>query len=151
MAEIKYGHRRPVVLQVREPSMGMIQLGKISEAYPSKGWAYLNNITAQMRKSREYAVAPCVVSLMRAWQIQLVYYYDANISGTYYTRLDDLLKNGAVKSYSYRPAYWHLGEGYWGRQAGQMKSKFTNDTLILDWEELVIEQAPSVSQLALAL
>ncbi len=30
---MKYGARRPVVLQVREPSMGMIQLGKISQVY----------------------------------------------------------------------------------------------------------------------
>lgn len=148
---MKYGSRRPVVLQVREPSMGMIQLGKISQVYPSKAWAYLNNISAQMRKSREYAVAPCVVSLMRAWDIQLVYYYDSNIQGTYYTRLDDLLKNGKVKSYSYRPAYWHLGEGYWSRQAGQMKSKFTDDTLILDWEELVMESTSSVNQLAFSI
>jgi len=145
---MKYGSRRPVVLQVREPSMGMIQLGKISEVYPSKAWAYLNNISAQMRKSGEYAVAPCVVSLMRAWGVEGIYYYDKAQERTYHVRLRDLLAQGEIKAYSYRPAYWHLPVAVWYMRAGQMRSKYTEDVLVLDWEQIVPVEKPA--QLALA-
>lgn len=146
---MKYGSRRPVVLQVREPSMGMIQLGKISQVYPECRWGYLNNISAEMRKTGEYAVAPCVISLMQAWMVNTVYYFDKESGLRYFVGIDRILEQGHLKASSYRPAYWHLRVALWNCKTGQKSSKFTNDTLTLEWEQP--EMAIQPAQLAFSL
>lgn len=147
MAEIKYGARRPVVLQVREPSMGMIQLGKIVPVYPLCRWAYVNNLSAEMRKTAEIAVAPCVVSIMQAWQAETIYYYDSK-GGTYHTSLKRLLERGQLKQYSYRPAYYHMAIKDWERRPDKVQSKYTEDTMVLEWESPEVAAQPA--QLALS-
>lgn len=135
-----------MVLQVREPSMGMIQLGKISQVLPFKTWGYINNLSAQMRDAHESAVAPCVVELMKAWHVDYIYYYDMKEMITYRVSLKDLLEYGQLKHYSYRPAYWHLHARYWHEMHDRVQSIYTNETLMLDWEQPEI--APDPSQLA---
>lgn len=131
---MKYGSRRPVVLQVREPSMGMIQLGKIAPT--PQGWAYFNNISAQMRKTAEYAVAPCVVTVMTSWNVKTIHYYDADTNRTYTTDLASLVNHGSFKSYGKRPPYWHLHISKWWVTGGKIWSAYVDEMLQLDWLSL---------------
>ncbi|MFA5054452.1 MAG: hypothetical protein WC565_10355 [Parcubacteria group bacterium] len=149
---MKYGARRPVVLQVREPSMGMIQLGKITMTHTktgwAAGWAYCNNISAQMLKTAEYAIAPCVVELMTEWRVYEVVYYDAHTVRSFRTSLAALTDLGHIKRYGNRPAYWHLPISEWEMQPGQVFSDYCTEMLMLEWGP---EVAAQPAQLAFSL
>lgn len=148
-----YGPRRPVVLQTREPSMGMIQLGKISVVYPPKPgvsyFSYLNNISAEMRKTGEYAVAPCIVDLLRDWCVQHIEYFDKESNTNYWTTPDALKRLGHLVHYGSRPPYWHLLIGHWHREMGRPSSKFAREILTLEWTTPEIARDTLVKQLSL--
>jgi len=145
-----YGPLRPVVLMTREPSMGWIRLGKISQVYPHKMWAYLNNVSAEMRKHEEYAVAPCVITLMEAWGVGAIGYFDKARSATFWITTERLKALGRLVGYSYRPAYWHCPVAYWQRAGGCARSKFTEEVLRLEWETPALSPEPRAQQLALS-
>ena len=131
---MKYGARREVVLKVQEPSVGLIQLGKIARRFHDSRWAYVNNISAEMRKTGEFAVAPCVVSLMRAWGVEVIMYYDAHTKTTWVTNPFTLVSDGRLVGYSYRPQYWHLKLEHWRESDHKIGSRYATDVMLLEWE-----------------
>jgi len=137
---MSHGARRRVVLKVKEPSVGVIQLGKITTRFHDQRWCYVNNISAEMRKTGEFAVAPCVAELMREWQVMVVMYYDERTKTTFVTNLDTLISEGHLVGYSYRPQYWHLPISRWMEVGHKVGTVWTTDTLALEWTNLAEAQ-----------
>jgi hypothetical protein len=132
-AGMEYGERRVVVLKVEEPSVGTIQLGKVAWRFHDHKWGYVNFISAEMRKTGEFAVAPCVVELMRAWKIEMIMYYDPKAKATYLTNIYTLCSEGHLVSYSYRPRYWHLAVEHWSKVDHKVESIWATEELLLEW------------------
>lgn len=130
---VKYGARREVVLIVQEPSVGRIQLGKIARRFHDGRWMYCNHISAEMRKTGEFAVAPCVVELMRAWGVEGVMYYDPKTKTTFVTNIYTLTSEGRLVSYSYRPRYWHLAIARWNEVTHKVGARWATEELGLEW------------------
>ena len=139
--EMQYGARRECVLLVQEPSVGLIRLGKVARRVDDLKWGYFNNISAEMRKTGEFAVAPCVVELMRAWGIELVAYWDHKTGSTFQTNIYTLCSEGRLVSYSYRPRYWHLPIGKWVEVRRRVGSIWASAELELEWTNQAEAQA----------
>lgn len=131
---MKYGARREVVLEVDEPSVGRIKLGKIARRFQDGHWVYANHISAEMRKTGEFGVAPCVLALMRAWQVDGIMYYDARTQTTFVTNLYTLCAEGKLVGYSYRPQYWHLALGEWREIPSKLGTRWATEVMALEWE-----------------
>lgn len=153
---MSYGHRRPVLLKVQEPSLGMVQLGKITQVSTKAfvKWSYVNNISAEMRRTREFGIAPCVMRLLKDWDVDLICYWDEPQDTTWFTRPSLTEEGGQLKRYGDRSPYWYLHETKWGRWPGRVTSRYVPDGtyITLDWDVPEIAAwtlAQNASQLAM--
>jgi hypothetical protein len=157
---MNYGYRRPVLLKVKEPSLGVVQLGKIARVKQAgrvlEWWRYVNNISAEMRKINSFGVAPCVVRLMAEWNVPVIHYYDKDTDMTYTMRMDEFLENAGNprRASESRSPYYYLPRPTWHAVHGQLHYEFVPDgtfiTLTWDVPEIAAwTMAQNASQLAM--
>lgn len=136
---------RQALIRFVEPGLGReVQAGKFCQVSIRTGaglrayWAYVNDVSVQfdlMQELDAFAVAPCVMEMMKRMDIDQIQYCCKQETLTYSTDLANLRRFGILKAYPPRGAYWHLPRRYWRKVKGITKYPWVKRVLELRWLE----------------